>query len=198
MEDDDFGATARAEYAASSVVRLPFFAAVLASAEAVALGRAGQADEADTQFKSANALLADRPKVHGLQQYVRRLVAEAAIRDGWGEPQSWLREVEAFFSDRNYPKVAGACRSLLRQTGAKLPRKGRGDSMVPVGLRAFGVTSRECDVLRQLGEGLSNREIGERLFLSPRTVEHHVASLMARTGAADRIALATFASHFEL
>jgi DNA-binding CsgD family transcriptional regulator/tetratricopeptide (TPR) repeat protein len=198
MEDDDFGAAARAEYAASSVVRLPFFAAVLASAEAVALGRAGQADEADTQFKSANALLADRPKVHGLQQYVRRLVAEAAIRDGWGEPQSWLREVEAFFSDRNYPKVAGACRSLLRQTGAKLPRKGRGDSMVPAGLRAFGVTSRECDVLRQLGEGLSNREIGERLFLSPRTVEHHVASLMARTGAADRIALATFASHFEL
>jgi DNA-binding CsgD family transcriptional regulator/tetratricopeptide (TPR) repeat protein len=198
MEDDDFGAAARAEYAASSVVRLPFFAAVLASAEAVALGRAGRADEANTQFQSGNALLANRPNTRGLHQYVRRLVAEAALRDGWGDPPSWLLEAEAFFSERNYPKVVAACRSLLRQAGAKVPRKGRGDSIVPAGLRGLGVTSRECDVLRELSLGLSNREIGERLFLSPRTVEHHVASLLSRTGTADRSALATLASRFDL
>jgi DNA-binding CsgD family transcriptional regulator len=198
MEDDDAGAAARAEYAASPVARLPFFAAVVDIAEAVALGRAGRIEQADALFKSANAPISARPQQHGFHQYVRRLVAEAAIRDGWGDPQAWLREAEAFFSDRDYPKVVAACRSLLRQAGAKLPRRGRGDSIVPAGLRALGVTSRECDVLRQLATGLSNREIGERLFLSPRTVEHHVASLLARTGASDRTVLATLASRFDL
>jgi hypothetical protein len=41
---------------------------------------------------------------------------------------------------------------------------------------------------------LPNREIAERLYLSPRTVEHHVTSLLRRTGAANRAALATVIS----
>jgi DNA-binding NarL/FixJ family response regulator len=60
-------------------------------------------------------------------------------------------------------------------------------------LRALGVTGREYDVLKQLIEGLTNREIGERLFLSPRTVERHVTSLFDRTGIRTREELATFA-----
>ena len=40
---------------------------------------------------------------------------------------------------------------------------------------------------------LSTREIAARLFLSPRTVEHHVASLLARTGSRSRAELAAFA-----
>jgi DNA-binding NarL/FixJ family response regulator len=44
------------------------------------------------------------------------------------------------------------------------------------------VTEREADVLGLLAQGLSNREIAERMFLSPRTVEKHVASLLAKTG----------------
>jgi DNA-binding NarL/FixJ family response regulator len=37
-------------------------------------------------------------------------------------------------------------------------------------------------VLRLAAQGLGNREIAERMFLSPRTVEKHVASLLAKTG----------------
>jgi DNA-binding CsgD family transcriptional regulator len=197
MEDDDAGAAARAEYGASPVARLPFFSAVLGAAEAVAFGRAGRAEEADALFGKVDAAMFDRVQNHGLHRYVRRLAAEAAIRDGWGDPEPWLREAEAFFSGRDYPKVAAACRSLLRHAGARIQRRGRGDSVVPAGLRALGVTSRECDVLRQLALGLSNREIAGRLFLSPRTVEHHVASLLARTGASDRAALSALASRFD-
>ena len=53
-------------------------------------------------------------------------------------------------------------------------------------LVARGVTAREAEVLDLLGERLSNREIAQRLFLSPRTVEKHVAALLVKLGAADR------------
>ena len=74
-----------------------------------------------------------------------------------------------------------------------MPRRGRGTSVVPAALRALGVTSREVDVLELVALGLSNREIGARLFLSPRTVERHLGSLFARTGLHDRGALGALA-----
>jgi DNA-binding NarL/FixJ family response regulator len=66
--------------------------------------------------------------------------------------------------------------------------------VVPAGLRATGVTSREVDVLRLICERLTNRQIAERLHLSPRTVDHHVASLLVKTGSRDRTALADLAT----
>ena len=48
-------------------------------------------------------------------------------------------------------------------------------SPLPTPLAALGVTSREADVLALLVEGATNAEIAERLFLSRRTVETHVA-----------------------
>ena len=71
-------------------------------------------------------------------------------------------------------------RRLLRDAGAPVPRRRRIASDVPEALAARGVTSRETEVLRLLGEGLSNAGIAERLFLSVRTVETHVSSLLAK------------------
>jgi DNA-binding NarL/FixJ family response regulator len=70
---------------------------------------------------------------------------------------------------------------VLRRAGAPVPRQGRGDSTVPARLRVCGVTSREMDVLALVAQGLTNGAIAERLVLSPRTVETHVASLVAKT-----------------
>jgi DNA-binding NarL/FixJ family response regulator len=120
------------------------------------------------------------------------VTAEAAVRDGWGEPAGWLREAEAFFADRGYDRVARRCRALLIEAGAPAIRRGRGRSVVPPALRRLGITSRELDVLTLVADELPTREIAARLFLSPRTVEHHVASLLARTGSASRIELAAF------
>jgi predicted ATPase/DNA-binding CsgD family transcriptional regulator len=56
------------------------------------------------------------------------------------------------------------------------------------------VSPREAEVLALLGEHLTNAEIGARLFISARTVESHVASLLRKLGAGDRRALAVVAA----
>jgi predicted ATPase/DNA-binding CsgD family transcriptional regulator len=55
-----------------------------------------------------------------------------------------------------------------------------------------GVTEREAEVLSAVAERLRNREIAERLHLSVRTVESHIAALLRKLGVADRAALAEF------
>ncbi|MFC7655548.1 response regulator transcription factor [Pseudonocardia benzenivorans] len=82
----------------------------------------------------------------------------------------------------------------MRRAGVAVPRRGRGDAEVPQPLRALGVTSRETDVLLLVAEGCGNREIAERLFLSPRTVEKHVERLLAKTGSQRRAELVAAAT----
>jgi HD-GYP domain-containing protein (c-di-GMP phosphodiesterase class II)/DNA-binding CsgD family transcriptional regulator len=55
------------------------------------------------------------------------------------------------------------------------------------------LTDREVDVLRVLARGLSNREIAETLVLSPRTVQHHLASVYDKVGVRTRAGAAVFA-----
>src|SRR6266536_2236441 len=64
-----------------------------------------------------------------------------------------------------------------------------GDGMADRLARA-GVTDREAEVLWAVAERLRNREIAERLHLSVRTVESHIAALLRKLGADDRAALA--------
>jgi DNA-binding NarL/FixJ family response regulator len=58
----------------------------------------------------------------------------------------------------------------------------------------MGVTAREAEVLGLVSEGLTNRQIAQRLYLSVRTVDKHVERLMAKTGRPNRAALATLAA----
>jgi DNA-binding NarL/FixJ family response regulator len=54
-----------------------------------------------------------------------------------------------------------------------------------------GISAREREVLALLAEGLTDREIGERLGISPRTVETHVGSLLSKLGVRNRAQAAT-------
>ncbi|WP_310768124.1 ATP-binding protein [Mycobacterium sp. Z3061] len=61
-----------------------------------------------------------------------------------------------------------------------------------------GLTEREVEVLRLLAEGLSNRAIGERLYISSNTAANHVRSILLKTGAANRTQAAMYAADHEL
>jgi DNA-binding NarL/FixJ family response regulator len=122
------------------------------------------------------------------QRLVRLVALEGAVVDGWGDPVPMLR------ADLEHHERAGAegpartCRDLLRRAG-RPARRTRGTSPVPPALRALGVTSREMEVLELVVQGLTNAQVAQRLFLSTRTVDSHVASLLAKTGTAGRAEL---------
>ena len=61
---------------------------------------------------------------------------------------------------------------------------------LPTALREARVTPREADVLEALGARLTNAEIGDRLFISVRTVESHVSALLRKLDCPDRRGLA--------
>ncbi|HKE97307.1 MAG TPA: helix-turn-helix transcriptional regulator, partial [Actinomycetes bacterium] len=188
--DGDGGEEAVAEVRSSGATVNNVVAGYVGHAEAVLLGRAGRVEEAVQAMARAEADFGD---LHWYRHQTRRLVAPAAIAGGWGDPLAWLREALDYFDARRHERIASACRSLLRKAGAPVPRRPQAGVAVPERLRALGVTGREMEVLTLVAEGLSNADIGERLFLSPRTVERHVSSLLARTGARGRTELASIA-----
>ena len=57
-----------------------------------------------------------------------------------------------------------------------------------------GLTDREVEVLRLIAAGRSNRAIAQALFISPNTVLHHVSSIFAKLGVANRAAAAAYAT----
>lgn len=164
----------------------------LAYSEAVLEGRDGHVDRANELAEEGKTKLAIfAPWWNHL---ARRLVATAALENGWGQPVAWLREANADFEATGHTRLASACRGLLRKAGARVPRSGRGEAQVPAQMRRIGVTSREMDVYLLVAQGFSNTEIAERLFISPKTVETHVASLISKTGQGGRRELVAHAA----
>jgi DNA-binding CsgD family transcriptional regulator len=62
----------------------------------------------------------------------------------------------------------------------------------------FGLSRREREVLALIVEGRTNREIGERLFISQKTVGVHVGNILAKLGASGRVEAAMVAVRLEL
>ena len=60
-------------------------------------------------------------------------------------------------------------------------------------MRPGGLSEREVEVLRLMVRGLSNREIGARLYVSPKTVGHHVQHIYTKTGVTSRAGAALYA-----
>lgn len=164
----------------------------LGYAEAVLAGRAGERDRATSLAAEGAAGFA--PFASWWNLLARRLVAPSAIQDGWGEPVAWMQEAAAGFDVTGHAQLASACRGILRRAGVPVPRSGRGDAKVPAQLRRLGVTSREMDVYLLVARGYSNAEIAERLFISAKTVETHVAKLVMKTGQAGRRELVAHAA----
>ncbi len=61
-----------------------------------------------------------------------------------------------------------------------------------------GLTDREVQVLRLAARGLSNREIGSSLFISPKTADHHIQHIYSKIGVSTRAGAAMYAMEHDL
>ncbi|MFD7702404.1 AAA family ATPase [Streptomyces caelestis] len=192
------GRAARTDFAAvaaNPAAELAWNRQFLMLADAVLLGREGRGERAAGVVEDFRRHAAIFPTGHHLGL---RLVAEAALADGWGDPTSWLQAAEEYFHQLDVPAVVGTCRAMLRQAGVTVPQRRSGRELIPAELRAQGLTPREYEVLALLVDRPGNQDIGRRLCISPRTVEKHIASLLQKTGLAGRAALSRLATELSV
>ncbi|MEV6495523.1 LuxR C-terminal-related transcriptional regulator, partial [Actinoplanes sp. NPDC051633] len=101
----------------------------------------------------------------------------AALADS-SEPADLLTALAALDALGAEP-LARRVRTKLREAGvARIPR----GPVEGTRLNPAGLTSRQLEVLRLLGQSLTNAEIAERLVLSVRTVDAHVSAVLAKLG----------------
>ncbi|WP_317440833.1 response regulator transcription factor [Streptomyces collinus] len=95
--------------------------------------------------------------------------------------------------------VASGQSMLDPATTARLMRSLRADpAQAPsIPTELADLSSRERDILTLIGDGLTNREIGKRLYLSEKTVKNHISRLLAKLGVQRRVQAAVLASHLD-
>jgi DNA-binding CsgD family transcriptional regulator len=147
-----------------------------------------EVDTAEQRLADALALSDER----GLRPYVARglvALAEVALRRGSARD---LKKAHA------YARRAADVADTIGMSGL-VPRN-EDLRVVFKAQRAskFGLTSRELDVLRLVAEGLTDQEVAERLFLSPRTVGTHLTSIYTRLNVSSRTAAARIALEYRL
>jgi DNA-binding CsgD family transcriptional regulator/tetratricopeptide (TPR) repeat protein len=109
------------------------------------------------------------------------------------EPEPLLDALDAFYTLGAVPAAALA-RARLRDLGVTaIPRGPRPATMTHRG----GLTNRQTEVLGLLSGGLTNAEIAERLFISQKTVDHHVSAILRKLGVASRRAAVRWAKEIE-
>jgi DNA-binding CsgD family transcriptional regulator len=108
---------------------------------------------------------------------------EAALALLDTKDETLLRESLARLSDLGAEAAARLVRQTMRDLGIR---------SIPAGARPAtkahprGLTAREQQILELLSQGHSNEEISASLFISVRTVEHHVSAILGKLGATSR------------
>ena len=84
---------------------------------------------------------------------------------------------------RDFLALAAAVARKLREQGARGLARGPRPS---TRANPANLTARETEVLALVSEGLRNADIARRLFVSPKTVDHHVSAILAKLGVQTR------------
>jgi DNA-binding NarL/FixJ family response regulator len=110
---------------------------------------------------------------------------DAALARLGSSDEGGLRQALTTLDELGARAAAAVARRRMKELGVKaIPRGPRpATRAAPAGL-----TAREQEVLALLSEGLPDREIALRLFISERTVHHHVSAVLSKIGVSSRTA----------
>ena len=146
------------------------------------LWKLGVLEETPEEIAEPYRLIIDCQPLEAAEQWAELgYPYEEAIALSHGPPDAQLQALEKL-DTLGATAVAAKLRQQLRDQGVKVPR-GRAHSTRKHGA---GLTARQAEVLQLLTEGLTNPEIADRLFVSPRTVEHHVSAVLSKLDATTR------------
>ncbi len=98
------------------------------------------------------------------------------------DDEAALREALEVARELGAEPLTGRVAGRMRELGLSVPQGPRGSTRA----NPAGLTTRQLEVLSLLAAGLTNAEIADRLVVSPRTAEHHVAAVLTKLGAATR------------
>ncbi|HEX9034806.1 MAG TPA: helix-turn-helix transcriptional regulator, partial [Streptosporangiaceae bacterium] len=141
--------------------------------------RATQADAAVTvAVQAAQSFAAAGLLVDAGRARLCAGVASAAAGNR-GQARAELAEAAAAFAACGARTLHAATVRQQRRLGVRVPGPGRGAG-------AYGLTQRELDVVRLVGEGYTNQQIAESLFVSVRTVETHLSHIFAKLSVTTR------------
>jgi DNA-binding NarL/FixJ family response regulator len=187
LGDLDTAAT-HAERAATYANALPLAGARAAAGRAGALVALARGDAARAA-ELALAAAADAERIDSMLDVARsRLLAGRAL--GGSDREAAIRELEAaerLAADAGVTRVADEAVRELRRLGRRVGRGGKraaGDEGVA------GLSTREREVAELVAEGLTNREIAARLFLSEKTIETHLSHTFGKLGVRSRAQVA--------
>jgi DNA-binding CsgD family transcriptional regulator/tetratricopeptide (TPR) repeat protein len=108
---------------------------------------------------------------------------EYACLLAWHGTEADQRQALATLEQLGAAPAALALRRQMRERGVRrIPRGSRSSTRG----HPLGLTQREAEILKLLADGLRSSSIAERLFVSPKTVEHHVSAILAKLGVSSR------------
>lgn len=117
-----------------------------------------------------------------------RLVAGRALLSGDRDAAiEQLKDARALAARSGAPRVEEAALFELRRAGVRV---GRGGARAPGAEGLSGLSTREREIAELVAEGLTNREIGGRIFLSEKTVETHLTHVFQKLGVRSRAQVA--------
>ena len=167
---------------ASRLTGAPWFEARKAIVDAYLAEARGDSDTEKRWRHAAAAVdVGNLPRrlVHLARYELARLLGDAGEKD---EATKLLRRVILESSRDGVRLVARWAREALTRLGA---------NSTPTSGPLEGLTPRELEVLALVAEGRTNRDIGTRLFISPKTASVHVSAILAKLGASNRTEAAT-------
>ena len=157
----------------------------LAALSRARIAAAEGAEGADAMFEEALRMFGVADLTHDVattRLELARVLADSRPEVARGEADAALRCFQRLGASRDADAAAGLLRQLGARSGRSWPQGGEGP-----------LTARQREVLDLVAEGLSNAEIAERLYISPRTAEHHVSNILSALGLTSRTEAAAHA-----